>query len=213
MDSVAAAARRVLLAARPIDKVMTARAVARAWAQGRLAHRFDVAMPDRPARPAAPALLPPTAMPRRGKVGSQRSRIAMLHALAHIEFNAIDLAFDLLGRFGAGFPRAFVDDWMRVGAEEAIHFAMVDRRLRQLGAGYGDLPAHDGLWEAAEATVDDPLARLAVVPMVLAASSQPQISAAMSRRVSAGSATVVQRNDSSRLSIGKSWSKRVFAGR
>jgi len=169
MDSVAAAARRVLLAARPIDKVMTARAVARAWAQGSLAHRFDAAMPDRPARPAAPALLPPTAMPRRGKVGSQRSRIAMLHALAHIEFNAIDLAFDLLGRFGAGFPRAFVDDWMRVGAEEAIHFAMVDRRLRQLGAGYGDLPAHDGLWEAAEATVDDPLARLAIVPMVLEA--------------------------------------------
>lgn len=169
VESVAAAARRVLTAARPTDKVMAARAVARAWADGRLDHAFDVVMPDRPARPAKPVLLPPAEMPRRGRVGSERSRIAMLHAIAHIEFNAIDLAFDLIGRFGAGFPRAFIDDWMRVGAEEAIHFAMVDRRLRHLGARYGDLPAHDGLWEAAEKTAGDALARLAIVPMVLEA--------------------------------------------
>jgi uncharacterized ferritin-like protein (DUF455 family) len=93
----------------------------------------------------------------------------MLHALAHIEYVAIDLAFDLIGRFGNLYPRAFVDEWMRVGAEEAIHFALLCRRLRRFGAAYGDLPAHDGLWEAAEATAGDPIARLAVVPMVLEA--------------------------------------------
>ena len=93
----------------------------------------------------------------------------MLHALAHIEFGAIDLAFDMAGRFGAGLPRAFVDDWLGVGADEAMHFALLDRRLRALGARYGALPAHDGLWEAAAATAHDLLARLAVVPMVLEA--------------------------------------------
>jgi uncharacterized ferritin-like protein (DUF455 family) len=167
--SVAGAARAVLLAADPRAKVMAARAAARDWRAGRLAHRFDISMPDRPARPAFPELLAPSHMPRRGKIGSERGRIAMLHALAHIEFVAIDLAFDLVGRFGGGFPTAFVDDWLRVGAEESLHFAILDRRLRALGSSYGKLPAHDGLWQAAEATAGDALARLAVVPMVLEA--------------------------------------------
>jgi uncharacterized ferritin-like protein (DUF455 family) len=93
----------------------------------------------------------------------------MIHALAHIEFVAIDLAFDLIGRFGGHFPPAFVDDWMRVGAEEAMHFALLERRLQALGSGYGALPAHEGLWQAAVETAHDPLARLAIVPMVLEA--------------------------------------------
>lgn len=75
----------------------------------------------------------------------------------------------MAGRFGGGFPRAFVDDWIGVGADEAMHFALLDRRLRALGSGYGALPAHEGLYQAAEATAHDPLARLAVVPMVLEA--------------------------------------------
>ncbi|MFZ2997645.1 ferritin-like domain-containing protein [Sphingobium sp.] len=158
-----------MLTADPHAKRVAARSVARAWRLGRLAHRFDVAMPDRPARPDAPVLLPPMQMPRRGKMGSPRARIAMLHALAHIEFVAIDLAFDLIGRFGDQFPPAFTDDWMHVGADEAMHFALLDRRLHQSGSHYGALPAHDGLWQAAEATAGDVLARLAVVPMVLEA--------------------------------------------
>lgn len=108
-------------------------------------------------------------MPRRGKGGSERGRIALLHALAHIEFVAIDLAFDMVGRFGGGFPRDFVDAWIGVGADEAMHFALLDRRLRSLGSHYGAMPAHDGLWDAADATAHDALARLAVVPMVLEA--------------------------------------------
>ena len=143
-------------------------------------------MPDRPARPAAPELLPPNRMPRRGRIGSERARAAMLHALAHIEFVAIDLAFDLVGRFGAQFPAAFTDDWMRVGADEAMHFALLDRRLRQLGSHYGALPAHDGLWQAAEETAHDALARLAIVPMVLEARALDITPATVERFESAG---------------------------
>lgn len=167
--SIAAACAKVLTTADPLAKLMAARSVARDWRMGRLDHRFDVAMPDRPARPDRPQLLPPGKMPRRKKAGSDKSRIAMLHALAHIEFVAIDLAFDLVGRFGSAFPRAFVDDWLRVGADEAMHFALLDRRLRSLGSHYGALPAHDGLWQSAIDTTGDVMARLAVVPMVLEA--------------------------------------------
>ncbi|MCW3848295.1 ferritin-like domain-containing protein [Sphingomonas sp. LB-2] len=169
MHSIATACRQVLKTPDPRAKVMAARAAARDWRLGRLAHVFDTSMPDRPARPAAPELLPPNRMPKRGKGGSERGRIALIHALAHIEFAAIDLAFDMAGRFGDQFPRAFVDDWLKVGADEAMHFALLDRRLRQLGSHYGAMPAHDGLWDAAAATAHDVLARLAVVPMVLEA--------------------------------------------
>ncbi|NJC32681.1 uncharacterized ferritin-like protein (DUF455 family) [Sphingomonas jejuensis] len=170
MTGVAAAARAVLLTADPLEKVRAARRVARDWRLGRIAHRFDgPPLPARPARPERPELRRPGEMPKRGKGGSAAGRLALLHALAHIEFVAIDLAFDLAGRFGDQFPRAFVDDWFAVGADEAMHFALLDRRLRTLGSDYGALPAHDGLWEAAAATADDARARLAVVPMVLEA--------------------------------------------
>ena len=169
MNSIARACRGVLLSADPLAKIKAARSTARDWRRGALECRFDVTMPDRPARPDRPELLSPARMPKRGRAGSHRSRVALLHALAHIEFAAIDLAFDLVGRFGDQFPRTFVDDWLAVGADEAMHFALLDRRLRSLGSGYGALPAHDGLWQAAEATAHDPLARLAVVPMVLEA--------------------------------------------
>lgn len=143
-------------------------------------------MPDRPARPALPELLPPARMPRRGKGGSERGRIALLHALAHIEFVAIDLAFDLIGRFGDEFPRTFIDDWIGVGADEAMHFALLDRRLRALGSDYGAMPAHDGLWDAASVTAHDALARLAVVPMVLEARGLDVTPMTIERFVAAG---------------------------
>lgn len=211
MDSIAQGCRSVLMTADPRAKVKTARAVARAWRRGALAHRFDVAMPDRPARPDRPDLLPPNRMPRRGKGGSERGRIALLHALAHIEFVAIDLAFDAAGRFGAAFPEGFADDWIGVGADEAMHFALLDRRLRQLGSGYGALPAHDGLWDAATETAHDALARLAVVPMVLEARGLDVTPTTVERARAAGdeaSARILQRiyNDEIRhVSIGSRW--------
>ncbi len=125
--------------------------------------------PERPARPERPVLLPPREMKRRRHFGAAGGRIALLHALAHIELNAIDLAWDLLARFAAGMPRQFADDWVAVAAEEAEHFALLDGRLAALGARYGDLPAHDGLWQSAAATAHDLVARLAIVPLVLEA--------------------------------------------
>lgn len=180
--------RGVLDTADPAAKVKAARAAARDWRLGRLAWSFDVDMPARPARPGRPELLPPARMPKRGKGGTEAGRIALIHALAHIEFVAIDLAFDLVGRFGAHFPCAFVDDWMRVGAEEAMHFALLDRRLHQLGSFYGAHPAHDGLWEAADGTAHDPLARLAIVPMVLEARGLDITPQTMARFQAAGDA-------------------------
>lgn len=169
MPTVAQAIRAALLTGDPRAKCFAARKLARDWRLGRLEWRFDVAMPDRPAWPDQPALLPPNQMPRRGKGGSDRGRIALWHALAHIEFVAIDLALDMAGRFGEQGGREFVSDFLSVAADEAMHFALLARKLEALGSHYGALPAHGGLWQAAEATRGDVRARLAVVPMVLEA--------------------------------------------
>lgn len=167
--TVAAAIRAALLTADPRAKVMATRAVARDWRLGRLTFAFDVQMPERPARPDRPELMPPNRMPKRGRGGSEKGRIALWHALAHIEFSAIDLALDAAGRFGAELGETFTGDFLSVAADEAMHFALLDRRLRALGSAYGALPAHDGLWDAAFETRHDAAARLAVVPMVLEA--------------------------------------------
>jgi uncharacterized ferritin-like protein (DUF455 family) len=219
MVTIGEAARQVLLAGEPREKVKAARAAARAWRRGELGHRFVVEMPDRPARPGRPELRPASAMPKRGRGGSERNRIAMLHALAHIEFSAIDLAFDLVGRFGHLFPRPFVDDWIHVGADEAMHFALLDRRLRALGSFYGDLPAHDGLWEAAEATANDPLGRLAVVPMVLEARGLDVTPDTVARFAAAGdhrSAAILTRiyhDEIRHVGAGTRWFKNVCESR
>ncbi|KQZ63639.1 rhamnosyltransferase [Sphingopyxis sp. Root1497] len=215
MNSLGEAARAVLLTADPHAKRRAARELARAWRRGDLAHRCDVAMPDRPAWPEHPQLLPPNRMPSRRKGGSERGRIAMLHALAHIEFVAIDLAVDLVGRFGGEFPRAFVDDWIGVAADEAMHFALLDRRLRALGSHYGALPAHTGLWEAAEATSDDALARLAIVPMVLEARGLDVTPAMITRFEDVGdtaSAAILRRiyrDEIRHVSAGTDWFNRA----
>jgi uncharacterized ferritin-like protein (DUF455 family) len=149
--------------------VALSRALAARWRAGSLAIGRAIP-PLRPARPDRPVLRPPREMPRRRNFGSPAGRVALFHALAHIELNAIDLAWDLLARFGdSGLPRAFFDDWLGVAAEEAEHFALLSARLAALGSGYGALPAHDGLWEAAAATTHDLIARLAIVPLVLEA--------------------------------------------
>lgn len=159
----------MLAAAEPARKVALTRTVAAAWRGGEI-EAGEAAPPPRPARPARPPLLPPRDMPKRRNFGSPAGRVALLHALAHIELNAIDLAWDLVARFGdAGMPRAFFDDWVDVAAEEAEHFSLLSARLAALCSAYGALPAHDGLWEAAAATAHDAVARLAIVPLVLEA--------------------------------------------
>jgi len=126
-------------------------------------------MPERPGRPDRPELRAPRDMPRRSTKGA-RGRFALLHALAHIELNAVDMTWDLVARWvGTPMPQTFFDNWVQVGLEEAKHFALLRQRLIELGGSYGDLPAHDGLWQAAANTGDDLAARLAIVPLVLEA--------------------------------------------
>ena len=165
MDSVAARAVEILTTADPWTKAaLTAKAVA---AASQLP-TGDCEPPARPGRPARPELRRPGDMPKRST--GPKGKIALVHALAHVELNAVDLAWDIIARFATpDLPRAFVDDWLSVAAEEADHFLALDRRLNELGAAYGDLPAHDGLWLAAIATSGDLLARLAVVPLTLEA--------------------------------------------
>lgn len=170
-ESLVARARMIVATCDTAEKVAIARRTAQDWHQRRLSlgRRSASAMPDRPGRPDAPVLLPPRDMPKRS-AGGERGRIALLHSLAHIELNAIDMTWDLIGRFfDAPVPRSFFDDWVRVGVEEAKHFALLSRRLEELGARYGDLPAHDGLWQSAQDTGHDLLARVAIVPLVLEA--------------------------------------------
>lgn len=164
--SLSAAALSVLTAADPMEKVRLTRQAAALWAGGRLPVGAVPEVPERPARPEKPGLVSPSAMPHRRLTRGVRGRVTLLHALAHIELNAVDLAWDILARFALEFPAAFAADWLKVASEEAEHFALLAARLEALGATYGDLPAHDGLWQSAQETASDALARLAVVPMV-----------------------------------------------
>lgn len=168
-NTVGGAIAAALRACEPYEKVRAARAVARDWRLGRLDSTFPEAMPERPGRPERPELMAPRHMPRRGRGQTLRGRIALFHALAHIEFVAIDLALDMAGRFGSEMGEGFIGDFLAVAAEEAMHFALLDRHLRSMGSHYGALPAHDGLWSSAHATRHDVAARLAVVPMALEA--------------------------------------------
>ncbi|WP_416796838.1 ferritin-like domain-containing protein [Ciceribacter azotifigens] len=152
-------------------KTALAQETARRWHARWLSLRspLDPELPDRPGRPERPVLVPPKAVEKRS-LHTLPGRIALLHALAHIELNAVDLALDIVARFATEpVPHSFFDGWMQVAFEEAKHFGMVRERLRALGADYGDMPAHDGLWQAAHSTRNDLTARLAVVPLILEA--------------------------------------------
>jgi uncharacterized ferritin-like protein (DUF455 family) len=125
--------------------------------------------PLRPSRPEKPELLDPRAVPKR-KPGSPQGRIALLHAVAHIELNAVDLHWDIIPRFtDTRMPVGFYDDWVKAADEESKHFNLMCDCLEEEGSHYGALPAHAGMWQAAEDTRDDIMGRLAVVPMVLEA--------------------------------------------
>lgn len=154
------------------------------WEKARKAREFRRAVlsgaglscetpPDRPARPERPPLVSPREL-RRRRLGSPEGRAALLHAIAHIELNAIDLAADMIARFAdtpdvADRRDDFIADWSSVCDDEARHFVMISDRLGELGFAYGDFPAHDGLWDAAMNTRFDIAARLSVAPLVLEA--------------------------------------------
>ncbi len=212
-QSLAAAAEAVVSARVPLEKARIAEAAAERWFARRLALTtpvLDPPMPDEPGRPERPELRPPRDMPRRsfGKKG----RIALLHAIAHIELNAIDLAFDIVGRFAREpVPRSFFDDWVRVGREEALHYTLVSRRLEALGSHYGALPAHAGLWQAAQETGHSLIARVAVVPLVFEARgldvTPPLIEAALKAgdTETADVLRIIYRDEKGHVAVGAKW--------
>ena len=170
MHSLFEAARACLDATSPDDKVALTSAAATAWSAGRLAVPRDARVPEpirMPGRPASPKLVHPRELSKRG-LGSLEGRAAFVHSIAHIELNAIDLAWDAVYRF-RDLPAAYYADWVSVANDEARHFILLRDRLRELGHGYGDFDAHNGLWEMAEKTAHDGLARMALVPRVLEA--------------------------------------------
>ena len=163
------AAASILETSNPAAKVKLSHDTVKAWQSGAITSVGSTALPDRPPSPDAPALLPMAQMRKRPK-GSMEGRAAFIHAIAHIEFTAINLAWDIVGRFHTiTLPTSFYDDWVMVAYDEVVHFCLLQDRLGDLGYVYGDFPAHDGLWDAAQSTADDVLARLAIIPMVLEA--------------------------------------------
>lgn len=210
------AAVAVLNAGDPAAKVVAAQYALDVLGQDAPAPPNRSAPPHRPARPAQPTLTAPANVPRR-RLGTPAGRVALLHAVAHIEFNAIDLAFDMAARFyediaAAGLDGAgFLADWIRIGEEEARHFVLVCNRLRDYGAAYGDLPAHDGLWEAAEATAGCVDARLAIAPMVLEARGLDVTPGMIERLTAAGdlesaaALETIYKDEIGHVACGKRW--------
>ena len=173
MTTLAEMATEVLTTADARAKTALSRRHAAAWRASRRSGPpiavGSASPPDRPARPSRPELCDPRDVPRR-RPGSPQGRIAMLHAVAHIELNAVDLHWDVVARFaGMDLPQGFFDDWVQAADEESKHFNLMCDCLEAQGSHYGALPAHAGMWQAAEDTRGDILARLAVVPMVLEA--------------------------------------------
>ncbi|TDK36635.1 ferritin-like domain-containing protein [Rhizobium deserti] len=194
-------------------KTRLAQETATRWFERRLSLRspLDPPLADRPGRPDKPELVPPRAVEKRS-LHTTHGRIALLHSIAHIELNAVDLALDIVARFATEpVPHSFFDGWMTVAFEEAKHFRMVRQRLNELGADYGDMPAHDGLWQAAHSTRNDLTARLAVVPLILEARGldvTPSLQAKMRETGDLDSAVVldvIYNDEKGHVAIGAKW--------
>ncbi len=196
----------------PREKAALARDLHAQAAQLPLAPQAPVPTRALPGRPARPALVHPARVPRRSPARPE-GLAALLHAIAHIEFNAINLALDAAWRF-EGMPRAFHEDWLRVAAEEAHHFTLLADLLATLGYAYGDFAAHDGLWAMCEKTRDDIVARMALVPRTLEArglDATPQIQQKLRQAGSADALRavaildIILRDEVGHVAIGNHW--------
>lgn len=176
IHDVFVASEQALLCADPVEKAEASKALYAGW-MGMSSAQREQAMHDSgvsrvcvlesPGRPEKPPLVDARDLARRG-LGSVEGRIALIHSLAHIEFNAINLALDAVYRF-RGQPMGYIEDWLRVASDEGEHFLLLHHRLHSLDAYYGQLPAHDGLWDMARRTDHDVLVRMALVPRILEA--------------------------------------------
>ena len=219
-DTLPERALHCLLLSDPAAKVAAVRALSAEWQQGML--QLVGADPairriNTPGRPARPELVSPQAVKRRS-VQTPEGHGALIHALAHIEFNAINLALDAIYRFGS-LPRDYYSDWLQVATEEASHFQMLRNHLTTLGYDYGSFPAHNGLWEMAVKTAHDPLARMALVPRLLEARGldvNPAIAAKLGQRGDTPGVQILEiilRDEIGHVRIGNRWYRHLCAQR
>ena len=201
-----------LLECEPAAKAAGVAALRLAWLQGAVA-LAPAALLSAPAgvpgRPSRPELVPPLAVQRRS-FHSTEGRAALLHALVHIEFNAINLALDAIWRY-PGMPADYYADWLQVAAEEAHHFSLLAAHLRAQGYAYGDFSAHNSLWDMAEKTSGDLLARMALVPRTLEArglDASPPVRAKLAQAgdmTAAGILDIILRDEIGHVAIGNRW--------
>ena len=211
-DDLFSAAAACLAASEPGAKLALTQACADAFANGRLRIPCDLGTPEpigAPGRPARPHLVSPRALAQRG-LGSAEGRAALVHAVAHIEFNAINLAWDAVYRY-RDMPDAYYRDWVSVAVDEAHHFALLCARLGELGHAYGDFDAHDGLWDMAARTAHSCSARMALVPRVLEARGLDVTPGMIERLRKAGDAAtvaileVILREEVAHVAAGSRW--------
>ena len=219
VGNIFAAAAECIAESDAAEKARLSRATAARWRAGELP-LTSASAPGAitaPGRPPRPLLVSPRELPRRG-FHTLDGRAALIHAVAHIEFNAINLAWDAVYRF-RGLPCDYYDDWVRVADEEAYHYTLLRERLRALGYDYGDFPAHNGLWEMAEETAHDVLVRMALVPRVLEARGLDVTPAMMERLREAGDEEtaalleIILRDEIGHVAIGTRWFRHICAER
>lgn len=204
-------AQRCLELSVPADKCQAVQHLQGQFAQGQLGMAVPGNLPDllAPGRPERPLLVDPVNVPRR-RLGSAQGRAALIHAIAHIEFNAINLALDAVYRF-RDMPEAYYHDWLSVAVDEARHFGLLAERLHELGHEYGDFPGHDGLWEMAVRTAGSCLHRMALVPRVLEARGLDVTPGMMQRLAQAGDDAsvalldIILREEVRHVEIGSYW--------
>lgn len=205
-------ARHCLLEADPVAKTDEVARMAAAYAAGTCTLDAGAALEDSPAipgRPARPVLVAPKEVGRRS-MATPEGRAMLVHALAHIEFNAVNLALDALWRF-AGMPAPYYADWLRVANEEATHFRLLAAHLATLGHGYGDFPGHNSLWEMVAKTRGDVTARMALVPRTLEArglDAIPPLRAKLAQAGDTGAAQILDiilRDEVGHVEIGNRW--------
>lgn len=206
------AALRWLAECDPQRKCAGVEALQAQWAAAETALDADAALAAPaalPGRPSRPELVAPAQL-RKRSLAAPQGRAVLIHALAHIEFNAINLALDAVWRF-PGMPRQYYADWLQVAAEEARHYTLLAGHLQALGHAYGDFPAHNGLWEMAEKTCGDILARMALIPRTLEARGldvSPGIRERLAQAgdaVAAGILDIILRDEIGHVRIGNHW--------
>ncbi len=213
------AAAACLLAREPDQKVALTRRAADAWNAGLLplTNGGQVVPAGKPGRPDRPELVRPRDLPKRSPKG-MKGRAALIHAVAHIEFNAINLAWDAVQRFRE-LPPGYYGDWVQVAAEEAYHFDLMRGRLRDLGYDYGDFPAHDGLWAMAMRTAHDPLERMALIPRVMEARGLDVTPGMIERFRAAGDdatadrLAIILRDEVGHVAAGSRWFRHLCSAR